>query len=38
MVIQPETELKEDLRFVLDVKKLAGKLSPFMPKARRQGE
>lgn len=37
MVIQPETELKEDLRFVLDVKKLAGKLSPFMPKAEKTG-
>lgn len=38
MVIRPEAGLREDVRFVLDVKKLAGKMSPFMPKADNKGK
>ena len=32
LVIEPESERNDDVRFVLDVKNLAGKLATFMPK------
>jgi len=38
MVIEPDTELKEEIRFGLDVKNLANKLTPFMPKADKKGK
>lgn len=38
MVIQPEVGLRDDVRFVLDVKNLAGKMAPFMPKADSKGK
>lgn len=38
LVIEPANELKEDVRFVLDIKKLSGKFAPFMPKADKKGK
>lgn len=38
MVIEPQTDLKEEIRFVLDVKNLASKLTPYMPKADKKGK
>jgi len=38
MVIEPDTKLTEDVRFVLDVKNLASKISPFMPKSDKKGK
>ncbi len=38
MVIEPQTEFKEEIRFVLDVKNLASKLTPYMPKADKKGK
>jgi hypothetical protein len=38
MVIEPQNEFKEDVRFVLDVKNLAGKFAPLMPKADKRGK
>lgn len=38
MVIEPETDMKEEVRFVLDVKNLANRLTPYMPKAEKKGK
>ncbi len=38
LVIEPQNELREDVRFALDVKNLARKLSPFVPKADKKGK
>jgi len=38
LVIEPQNEVSEDIRFVLDIKKLAGKFSSFMPKADKRGK
>ncbi|MHC1693672.1 MAG: restriction endonuclease PLD domain-containing protein [Eubacteriales bacterium] len=38
LVVEPVAELKEEVRFVLDVKNLAGKFAPFMPKADKKGK
>jgi hypothetical protein len=38
MVIEPEVGLRDDIRFALDVKKLAGKIAPFMPKSDTRGK
>jgi hypothetical protein len=37
LVIEPETVKREEIRFGLDVKNLAGKFAPFMPKADKKG-
>ena len=38
LVIEPQVEAKEEVRFVLDVKKLAGKFSAFIPKSDKKGK
>lgn len=38
MVIEPDTDLKEDIRFVLDVKNLVNKFTPYMPKPDKKGK
>jgi len=38
LVVEPQVELREDIRFVLDVKNLAGKFSSFMPKVGKKGK
>lgn len=38
LIIEPVSELKEEVRFVLDVKSLAGKFTPYMPKADKKGK
>lgn len=38
LVIEPDTDLKEDVRFVLDVKSLVNKFTPFMPKPDKKGK
>lgn len=38
MVIEPDLESKEEVRFVLDIKNLATKISPFMPKSDKKGK
>lgn len=38
LAIEPQTEAREEIRFVLDVKNLAGKFSSFMPKADKKGK
>jgi len=38
LVIEPQVEACDDVRFVLDVKSLAGKFAPFMPKADKKGK
>jgi hypothetical protein len=37
LVIEPQAEARDDVRFALDVKSLAGKFSSFMPKADKKG-
>jgi len=37
LVLEPVTDLKEEVRFVLDMKNLAGKFTPFVPKADKKG-
>ena len=38
LVIEPVSELKEEVRFVLDVKKLSAKIAPHVPKADKNGK
>jgi hypothetical protein len=38
LVVEPIRELKEDVRFVLDIKNLSDKLSPYMPKSDKHGK
>jgi len=38
LVIEPQAEVSDDIRFVLDVRKLAGKFSSFIPKADKRGK
>ncbi|MDA8226316.1 MAG: phospholipase D family protein [Desulfitobacterium hafniense] len=38
LVIEPDTDLKEDIRFVLDVKNLVNKFTPYMPKPDKKGK
>ncbi len=38
LVIEPQTDLQEDIRFVLDVKNLASKFSSFVPKVDKKGK
>jgi GTPase SAR1 family protein len=38
LVVEPVPELKDEVRFVLDVKNLSGKFTPFMPKADKKGK
>lgn len=38
MVIEPDTEMKEEIRFGLDVKKLTSKFASYMPKADKKGK
>jgi len=38
LVIEPDTEYKDDVRFVLDVKNLAKKFTPYMPKPDKKGK
>lgn len=38
LVLQPVEEVKEDVRFALDVKNLAGKLAPSLPKPDKKGK
>jgi hypothetical protein len=38
LVIEPRAVADDDVRFTLDVKNLAGKFSPFMPKADKKGK
>lgn len=38
LVVEPQTEARDEVRFVLDVKNLAGKFSSFMPKADKKGK
>lgn len=38
MVIEPTTEQNEDIQYVLDVKNLSNKLTPFVPKADKKGK
>ena len=38
MVIEPALEMKEDVKFVLDVKNLVNRITPFMPKADKKGK
>lgn len=38
MVIEPEEGVKEEVRFALDVKNLANKMAPLMPKADKKGK
>lgn len=38
LVIEPQVQFKDDVRFVLDVRKLAGKFASFMPKADKKGK
>ncbi|MDD4760811.1 MAG: phospholipase D family protein, partial [Bacteroidaceae bacterium] len=38
LVIEPENELKEEIRYVLDIQNLSNKLSSFIPKADKKGK
>lgn len=38
LVIEPQNELKDEIRFALEVKNLARKLAPFVPKADKKGK
>lgn len=38
MMIEPDTSLREEIEFVLDVKNLANKISSYMPKADKKGK
>ncbi|QGT99478.1 hypothetical protein SYNTR_0885 [Candidatus Syntrophocurvum alkaliphilum] len=38
MIIEPKPELKDEIKFVLDVNNLVNKLTPFMPKADKKGK
>lgn len=38
LVIEPVQELREEVKFILDVKSLAGKLTPYMPQADKKGK
>ncbi len=38
LVINPQIQYKEDVRFVLDVRNLAVKIAPLMPKAEKKGK
>ena len=38
LVIEPENELKEEIRYVLDIQNLSNKLSLFIPKADKKGK
>ena len=38
LVVEPHVEAAEDIRFVLDVKNLAGKFSSFVPKSDKKGK
>jgi len=38
LVIEPQIQAREDIRFVLDVRNLAGKIAAFMPKADKKGK
>lgn len=38
LIIEPHNELKEDVRFVLDVRNLANKFTPFIPKSDKKGK
>lgn len=38
LIIEPQNELKEEVRFVLDVRNLANKFSPYIPKAEKNGK
>jgi len=37
MVIEPTTDVKDEVRFGLDVKHFAGKLRPYVPKQDKKG-